>query len=135
MLPFELKHGDNSLVISDFRYNQEDDKFGNPYNTTFSIVVVSESFRGVGECEYDIREFVKFAKQINELYELKRANVELREICYGGHVFFDMDRLGHIVISGEIFGPGIIHSMKFEFVADQTSLKPFADALKQVYIK
>ena len=131
MLPFELKHCGNSLVISDFQYNQEDAKSGNPYNTTFTITVVSESFKGVGECEYDIKNFVAFAKQINELYEFRRSNVELREICYGSHISFDMDKTGHVAISGELFGHAMIHSMKFEFDADQTSLKPFANSLKQ----
>ncbi len=132
MLPFELEHCGNSLIISDFQYSQEDVESNNPYNATFTIAVVSERFRGFGECEYDIKDFREFAKQINELYEFHRFNAELREIGYGSHVSFDMDRLGHITVSGEIFGHGMIHSIKFEFVADQSSLKPFADSLNQI---
>ena len=133
MLPFELKHGSNSLVISGFEYSQEDAKGGNPYNTTFTIAVVSEPFRGVCECEYDRKKFAEFASQIHELYESHLFKVELREICYGSHVSFELDRTGHITISGELFGHASIQSMTFEFHADQTSLKPFADSLKQVY--
>jgi len=132
MHSFELEHCGNSLVISDFQYNQEDAKSQNPYNTTFTIAVVSETFRGIGECEYDIKEFFEFAEQITELYEFHRSNAELQEIGYGSHVSFDMDKIGHITISGEIFGHGMVHSLKFEFVADQTSLKPFADSLNQI---
>ena len=135
MFPFALKHCENSLVISDFQYHQEDAEAGNPYNTTFTIAVVSEQFSGVSKCEYDIKEFAKFASQINELYEFHRFQVELREICYGSHISFVMNRRGQLTISGELFGHAMIHSMKFEFNADQTSLNPFADSLKQIYIK
>lgn len=104
MISFELKHCSDSLVISDFQYSKEDAKSGNPYNTAINITVISGAFSSTGECECDI---------------------------YGSHVTFDMYKTGHITVSGEIFGHAMIHNMKFKFVADQSSLKPFADALKQ----
>jgi hypothetical protein len=132
MTPFELNHCGNAIVISDLRCDHEAAKTGNPYNTTFNMAITSEAFKGLGDCEYDIKEFIRFAKQINDLYRFKCKKVEFKEIGYGSYVLFEMDRAGHITISGEIFGGGR-HSMKFEFMADQTSLKPFADSLRQVY--
>lgn len=133
MISFELNHCGNSILISDFHCDLEAAKSGNPYNTTFNLAVKSEAFRGIGACECDIKEFVRFAKQMNDLYEFNRHKAEFREIGYGSYVSFEMDGTGHITISGEIFGDARVHSMKFEFIADQTSLKPFADSLKQVY--
>ena len=133
MVPFELNYCGNSIVISNFYYDPEAAKSGNPYNTTFNIIVESEGFKGIGSCEYDIKEFLLFSKQIKDLYNFKRHKVYYEEIVYGSHISFNMDRKGHINISGEIFGNAMIHSLKFEFMADQTSLKPFVDSLKQVY--
>lgn len=46
---------------------QADAMNGNPYNTTFTIRVFSGLFSGFGECEYDIKDFIKFTKEINNL--------------------------------------------------------------------
>lgn len=64
MISFELNHCGNSIVISDFCYDLGAERSGNPYNTTFYIAVKSGAFSGIGDCEYDINEFIQFAKQI-----------------------------------------------------------------------
>lgn len=95
MVPFELSHCGNLIVISDFYYDLEAAKSGNPYNTTFNIVVQSEGFKGIGDCEYDIKEFILFAKQINDLYSFNRHKVDFKEIGYGSNISFDLDQKGH----------------------------------------
>lgn len=130
---FSLIFLDNSLVISDFQYSQSDACNGNPYNTAFKIKIVSGPFSGLGDCEYDIKNFILFAREINELYDFQRNKVELSEICYGSNVSFEMNKTGHLAIRGEIFGRAMLHTLKFEFDADQTALKPFADSLRQLY--
>ncbi len=129
---FDLIHSQNMLSIYNFSYSPEDEKSGNPYNTTFFVKIVSGEFSGIGECEYDIKEFKKFAKEINELYEFKIFEVLLKDICYGSTVKFKLDKIGHLEITGDIFGSGMIHSLQFSFQADQTSLKSFADSLKPI---
>lgn len=133
MESFELSHCDNSVSIYDLEYSPSDAESGNPYNTTFYIKVVSGLFSGVGDCEYDMKEFVAFARQINELYDFRRPSVKLHDICYGSWVNFEMDKTGYLTISGEIYGSAMVHSMKFEFYADQTSLKGFVNSLKKLY--
>lgn len=130
-----LNYCENSLAISDFVHYQADVEAGNPYNTSFNIAIVSGPFSGFGPFECDIKDFIAFTREINELYEFHRIEVKLQDICYGSHVNFEMDRIGHLIVSGEIFGNATIQSLKFEFEADQTALKPFADSLKLIYTK
>lgn len=132
MIDFVLTHNENMLSIKNFYYSPEDEKNGNPYNTSFLVKIVSGEFSGVGICEYDINEFKKFAKEINDLYEFKRFQVLFNDICYGSTIDFKLNKIGHLEIKGEIFGKSMFHSMKFSFNADQTSLKGFADSLKNI---
>lgn len=129
---FELAHCGNSLSIYNVKYSPADARSGNPYNTSFNIKVISGLFSGVGDCEYDMKELIVFAIQINELYQFQRSNVKLHDICYGSWIDFEMDKLGHLTINGEIYGSAMVHSLKFEFTADQTSLKNFALSLQSL---
>lgn len=123
----------NSIEIKNFQHHIEDEMNGNPYNCTFSLKVVSGLFSGfAGDCEYDYKEWKKFIKQLDDLYLLKTDRAELVEICYGGNVLFLSDGLGHIQVSGMIYGSGMIHSLEFEFIADQTALPMFLKELKQL---
>ncbi|MBE6737870.1 MAG: hypothetical protein E7566_04380 [Ruminococcaceae bacterium] len=123
-----LKYENNFIKISDFLYHQNDIY----YNTDFNIEVRSGSFCGIAPCEYDIKDFKIFVEELIEMYNFKRKNVTLIEICYGSEVNFEADKTGHITISGEIFGQGMEHSLKFSFISDQTALKPFIDQLKML---
>ena len=128
--PAVLKYGDNLLAIEDFNFSKDDAEAGNPYNTVFNIRVVSGAFCGYAGCEYDIKAFHGFVDQLCELYAFKRDRVLLSEICYGSHVTFSLDKVGHIHIEGEIFGEGMEQSLTFAFAADQSAQPPFICALK-----
>lgn len=130
----ELRHEGNFIAITEFEHRVEDVKNGNPYNTSFNMRIVSGVFSGLAECEYNIELFLKFINEIEEMYYFKRDKVELRDICYGSFVSFTMNKVGHIEIKGDIYGNAMLHTLKFEFMADQTSLKLFLDSLKQLYI-
>jgi hypothetical protein len=132
MQSFDLIHGENILSIFDFKYSKEDVKGGNPYNTTFMLKIISGVFQGVGEFVIDIKQFKNFIQEINYLYDFKVNEVLLEDIGYGSKVQFDIKKTGHIEISGEIYGDAALNSLKFNFYADQTSLKIFADTLKNI---
>ena len=123
--------GDNMLCIDNFEYRNEDAQHGNPYNCSFDLFVQSGLFAGVAPCEYDIKEFRIFFDQLKGLYRFERDSAEFWDICYGSQVRFHMDHTGHIEVTGEIFGEGMEHQLKFRFGgADQTHLPPFIDALE-----
>ncbi|MHC1695874.1 MAG: hypothetical protein AB9835_11540 [Eubacteriales bacterium] len=132
-MKFELIHLDNYFIISNFIYNLDDAANGNPYNTSFKLLVKSGVFLGIGECEYDIKEFLRFSQEINDLYLFNRNKVIMHDIFFGSYVEFNMDITGHLLISGEIYGDARIHSMKFEFLSDQTALRSFNNSLTNFY--
>ena len=132
MESYHLEHCGNSIMIYNLEYSDFDAKAGNPYNTTFDIKVVSGLFSGIGNCEYDMSELIVFAKEINELYEFRRQEVRFNDICYGSWINFEMNKIGHLFIRGEIYGESMAHNLKLEFYADQSSLKHFADSLKRL---
>lgn len=125
-----ISYGSNLLEITDFIHYPEELKRGNPYNCTFNLKVISGAFSGIAPCEYDIKDFRELVLAFEEMYHFKRTTVELKDICYGTSVEFSMDELGHIDVSGMIFGEAMIHQMKFKFQIDQTVILPFINELK-----
>jgi len=47
-------------------------------------------------------------------------------------VKFEADKIGHITVSGEIFGKAMVHSLKFYFTTDQFVLKQFISELQNM---
>jgi len=129
--PFaEIRYGDNVFAIEYFKTYPEDAKMGNPYNTTYSLRVVSGAFSGYAPCECDIKEFRKFVSEMEELFRFKRDKTELCDICYGSKVVFGIDKSGHLDISGDIFGQAAEQRLVFRFTADQTCLNDFVLTIK-----
>lgn len=120
----------NKFEILNFRYSGEDEASGNPYNCTFDLHIVSGCFNGYALCEYDIKEFRRFVNEIGELYRFERNRAELNDICYGSNAVFELDKTGHIKISGVIYGEERIQSLKYEMEIDQTALTTFLRDLK-----
>ena len=64
--------------------------------------------------EYDIKELIRFAREMEELFCFKRDKTELNDICYGSKVVFCMDKTGHLDISGKIFGHAAEQCLEFD---------------------
>ena len=124
----KLKYEDNHLIINNFVYHQRVIY----YNTSFDLEIRSGSFSGIAPCEYDIKEFQSFIKDLSEMYEFKKQIVMFNDICYGSSVKFEADKIGHITVSGEIFGKAMAHSLKFSFTTDQFVLKQFISELENI---
>lgn len=124
----KLIYEDNHLIINNFVYHQKDIY----YNTSFDLEIRSGSFCGVAPCEYDIKEFRSFIEELSEMYEFKKQIVMFNDICYGSNVKFEADKTGHIMVSGEIFGEAMEHSLKFSFTTDQFVLKQFISELENM---
>lgn len=124
----KLIYEDNYLMINNFIYHQQDIY----YNTSFDLEIRSGSFSGVAPCEYDIKEFRKFVEELLEMYDFKKQIVTLNDICYGSSVKFEADKIGHINVSGEVFGKAMEHSLKFSFMIDQSVLDKFISELQNI---
>ena len=125
----KLEYGENHLVISDFRHYESEVRRGNPYNTAFTLDVSSEGFCGRAACEYDIRSFADLVRDLHRMYCFDADCAVLEEICYGSRVAFEMDRLGHLAVSGTIYGVAMEQQLKFRFRCDQTALGLFLESL------
>ena len=121
----DRRSGENFLRFSYFRHFTEDEANGNPYNFFFTVRVSSDGFRGHTRWECDRKEFVKFVQSAQDLYDFRTSSAELNDIGYGSHIRFDLDRTGHITVSGTLYGHAADHSVTFRFTADQTDLHPF----------
>ena len=128
-----LEFGQNFLEITNFRYFSEDAVGGSPYNTLFDLRVQScdGKFAGVGDCEDDIKHIGWFADELQMMYELKADAVKYRDAFgNGAEIEFTFSRTGHITVSGKVIN--FVHSMEFEFEADQTALPPFINGLNKM---
>ncbi|MBR5311577.1 MAG: hypothetical protein IKU40_01690 [Clostridia bacterium] len=121
----ELRSGDNFLKFSYFRHFAADEANGNPYNFFFTVRVSSNGFSGLTEWECDRKEFVKFVQSIQDLYDFRTSSAELNDIGYGSRIRFDLDRTGHITVTGTLYGHAASQTVTFRFTADQTDLHPF----------
>ena len=121
----ELRSGENFLRFSYFRHFAEDEANGNPYNFFFTVRVSSDGFSGHTRWECDRKEFMKFVQSAQDLYDFRTSSAELNDIGYGSHIRFDLDRTGHITVSGTLYGYAADQSVTFRFTADQTDLHPF----------
>jgi len=129
----KLEYCGNIIEIVNFCHSFEDELSGNPYNCSFNIRIVSGMFLGYADgCEYDYKEWKKFVAQLGNLILFKTNEVILHEIGYGGTIKFVGDGLGHIEVSGLIYGNAMSHSLQFEFMADQTAFSTFLSELQSL---
>jgi hypothetical protein len=122
----------NYIEFCDFVFDSKSFESGNPYNCTFELKVKSGDFMGVSSCESDMRMMIDFVNELREMYEFRKKEIDFQEIDYGGTLHFSSDALGHISISGQIYGTFLEHELKFIFPADQTALLPFISELQQL---
>lgn len=125
-----FEFGQNFLEITNFRYFSEDAVGGCQYNTLFDLRVQScdGKFAGVGDCEDDIKHIRQLADELQKMYELKLASVKYRDAFgNGAEIEFTFSKTGHITVSGKVMN--FVHSMEFEFEADQTALPTFINGI------
>ena len=121
----ELRSGENFLKFSDFRYSVKDEACGNPYNFFFTARVSSDGFAGHAGWECDRKEFEKFVQSLQDLYDFRLPSAELNDIAYGSRIRFELDKTGHLTVSGTVIGHAAEHRLTFRFTADQTDLRTF----------
>lgn len=129
----KLEYEKNLLEILNFFHNGEEEKDGNPYNTSFDVKVVSGLFSGYApgwECDY--KEWKRFVTGLKKMLQFQNKEIGLKDLGYGNEIRFEEDGLGHIEISGKIYGNDRIQSLSFTFMADQTVLKEFVKELEEV---
>ena len=128
-----LTFDDNKLEIIDFEHYASDEEAGNPYNCYFRIKALSDGFSALSAgCEYDSKALKRFIKELDELIDFKREAVHFEEYGYGSTITFSGDGMGHIKVSGVIYGEHRSQSLLFEFMTDQTVYPSFIKELRNL---
>jgi hypothetical protein len=129
----KLEYGGNFFEINNFFHSVEDERSGNPYNCAFSMRVESDGFAGeaVG-CECDYKDIKDLAKELRELAGFKTREVVFKELAYDSEIRFTGDGLGHITVSGTLYGDMALQSLKFSFETDQTVYPAFICSLERL---
>lgn len=127
-----LEYCGNRIEIFDFIHWVEDERAGNSYNSSFSVRVRSGPFSGVGQCVTDYKAFRRFITALRDVTDCKADEAVLEDYDYGGNVRFAGDGLGHVEVSGTIYGEGTLHSLTFSFPTDQTIYASFLRALERM---
>ena len=110
-----LNAGGFSLEIIKDKYNVNVSVKGDSYSGVFSLYCTKE-------------DFVKFVKEISELYEtLLEGKTVIREIYEMNFLSFESDGMGHFIISGEYDEWG--WHLRFSESCDQSYFKNFIKQL------
>lgn len=127
-----LEFNGNLLEITNFKHFPENAVGGSQYNTLFDLRIQScdGKFTGVGDCEDDIKRIAQLADDLQKMYELKLDAVKYRDAFGSAEIEFILSKNGHITVSGTVIN--FVHSMEFEFEADQTALPPFIKQLGEM---
>ncbi len=131
--PWELRDGGNLLAFRDICHSPGEAHAGNPYNTVCQLKVVSGEFAGVGEWECDWQDVHTFVQELERLYHFQRQEVEFRDIEWGNWLKFQMDRTGHVTVTGRLYGGMSMQTLEFHFRTDQSALQPFLQQMRQVF--
>lgn len=104
-----------------------------PSNTLMTVTVESNGFRGNCVFDIDVKEFGRFARELERIYQTLRGKTEIREpFGYQQFLSFEGNGRGQIFIEGDMRSDlhAMSHRLTFENVVDQTCLRDFAAELK-----
>ena len=122
-----------SLRLNIFFHSLEDERAGIPYNCTFSMKVLSDGFSGEASgCECDHKDIKELADQLRALIDFKTDEAVFRELDYNSEIHFKGDGLGHITVSGILYGYLGHQFLNFSFETDQTVFPAFISDLEKL---
>lgn len=124
-------NGENFLLIINPKVFEEDIRL--PSNTALEVIVQSNGFSAHTAMDIDIKEFAKFALDLNHIYETLSGEARIEE-PYGVRMYISFigNGRGHIAVKGFLHredGAGNEQRLEFENEVDQTCLKNFSCAL------
>lgn len=114
----------------EFKYLYSVEKY-----TTFNVTVKSGNFSGCSDfcvSEVTLQETVE---SLNAIYERLCGEYMLTDYDSDDYVLFKFQRLGHLVIAGQLGGSYSEQFLKFKINSDQTFLHQIVVQLKQMLQK
>ena len=116
------------------RVQKED--VGLPVNTTLKVAVESENFRGWAVLDVDVRELIRFQRELTNLYRTLAGTARIQEpYGYRMSLRFVGNGRGQITGEGDLRsrdGGGNDYRLSFSQVVDQTCLEPFLRQMAEI---
>ncbi len=116
----------------DFNVYESDINY--PANTNITVTVSSDGFSASSSFEYDIKHLPSFCSDLEKINDSLKGSAKLHQsFSESQYVLFSGDRIGHILISGNLCSNGkngFWQELKFENSVDQTIMRDFIIKLK-----
>lgn len=106
---------EDKMLIIEYLYTVEN-------YSTFNVKVKSGEFSGSTHFCISIESLVKIEQILSEMYNQLKGLCEISDLDSDSAIIIEMDKHGHMYVSGQIGGSHEEHFMKFKYIADQTDL-------------
>lgn len=97
---------------------------------TFNIKVKSGEFAGASNFCISKENILSVIEALSKMHEQLTGYCEISDSDSDAHITIEMDKLGHMSMTGQIGGSHEEHYMKFKYITDQTVLINLIQMLK-----
>jgi hypothetical protein len=97
---------------------------------TFNIKVKSGEFAGASNFCISKENILSVIEALSKMHEQLTGYCEISDSDSDAHITIEMDKLGHMRMTGQIGGSHEEHYMKFKYITDQTVLINLIQMLK-----
>jgi hypothetical protein len=99
---------------------------------TLNIKVKSGAFEGASNFCISRDNLIIAVETLSKMYDELAGVCVIADYDSDAFITLELNRLGHLSISGQIGGSHQDHSMKFKYISDQTVLMNLIDAFKSM---
>ncbi|MFC6332753.1 hypothetical protein ACFP56_08975 [Paenibacillus septentrionalis] len=96
---------------------------------TLAISIKSGEFMGKSNFCISEEQLSIFIQSLKEIDARLSGDSKIDDYDSDAHIIFEVNKLGHVIISGQVGGSHEEHSMRFKFTTDQTILERFGRVL------
>ena len=119
-----IKTDGNELVIT---YLYDVDNY-----FTFNIKIKSGEFSGISNFCIFNKDIIVYIKLLSTMSNELKGACKITDSDSDSYITIEMQKFGHICISGQIGGSHEDHSVKFKYISDQTILDNLINTFKEV---
>ncbi|MBR8661818.1 hypothetical protein [Brevibacillus sp. NL20B1] len=99
---------------------------------TLALTIKSGDFKGKSNFCFSKETLTHFIQSLKEMGTRLDGSSRIDDYDSDAYIYLEVNKLGHVVISGQLGGSHQEHSMKFKFSTDQTvleELRQYLDSL------
>ena len=100
---------------------------------TFKIIVRSGEYSGTSNFCISKDQRISAIRSFSDMHDKLVGSCTLKDYDSDAYITFEMSKLGHMNVFGQIGGSHADHFMKFKYVIDQTILQSLIQMLQNIY--